>query len=206
MRPNEKLLDKAADLFLRYGVKSISMDDLARELGVSKKTIYQQVENKNDLVGKVMARQIENKRCAMADIVADSADAVDEMVRIARHVLSTFRHLSQSTLYDLKKYYRNIWDNWEVFHKSHLYNEIKRNIEKGIEEGLYRPDLEPEIIARLYVAKAVALTDEDIFPSNTFPREMVFRQYTRYHMRGILSAEGLKRFEMYLQEELTAQS
>ena len=197
MNNQQKLVETAADLFLRYGVKSISMDDISRELGISKKTLYQFVENKRDLVHQVMTAHLDSERCMMDDIRSEARDAVEEMVLIARYVLSIFKQLSPGTMYDLKKYYRKVWDEWEGFHKEHIFTKIKDNLTNGLSQGLYRESINPDVVARLYVAKAAVIKDEELFPPHQFKREDLFLQYVHYHMYGILSEKGRAKFNEY---------
>ena len=110
MELREKILLKVTELFMRYGVKSISMDDISSQLGISKKTLYQFVDNKKDLIQKVFERHIEEEMAAMKIIVNESENAVEEIVRIAQYVTQLLREMSPKTLYDLQKYYRSIWD------------------------------------------------------------------------------------------------
>jgi AcrR family transcriptional regulator len=200
MNDQEKLVRTATELYLRYGVKSVSMDDISRELGISKKTLYQYVENKRDLVQKVMASHLNSEKCMMEEIRGEARDAVEEMVLIARYVLSIFKQVSPGTMYDLKKYYRKVWDEWEVFHKEHIFKAIRQNLINGIDQGLYREKMNPDIVARLYVAKASVITDEEIFPPSMFKREELFLQYVHYHMHGILSNVGKEKFMEYINQ------
>ena len=101
----EKIIQKAAEMFITLGFKSVTMDDIARELGISKKTLYQYVENKNDLIGQIFQERIKNEKQCMADIREEATDAVDEILRIARYVIQELRQMSPTTMYDLRKYY-----------------------------------------------------------------------------------------------------
>ena len=192
MNQEQQLLVKAEELFLRYGIKSVSMDDIARELGISKKTLYQHVENKGDLVAKIGLRFLEQEVKDCEEIHKKSTDAIDEMLKIARNVIRHLRSLSSTTMYDLKKYYRETWQLFEQHNQQHIYAYIKANIERGQAEGIYRADADADIVARLYVGKSMLVTDEDVFPLQDYQRENLFEQYIQYHIRGIASADGLK--------------
>ena len=104
-----QILEKAEDLFLRYGLKSVTMEDIARKLGVSKKTIYQYVDNKTDLISKIMLAHIEEEKAMMEAAKNSSEDAIGEMFAVARYALQQLRQLSPTLMYDLQKYYSNIW-------------------------------------------------------------------------------------------------
>ena len=191
------ILEKVHELFMKYGLKSVSMDDISRKLGISKKTLYQCVENKRDLIKEVFQKHIEEEEAAISEIVAKSKDAVDEMIEIARFVTALLREISPTTLYDMQKYYGDIWGMMEALHQDHIYSVIKTNLDRGISEGLYRKDLNTDIIAKLYVGKTLLIVDEDVFPLKDYNKEKLYVEYVHYHLHGIALPKGLKLFEKY---------
>ncbi|MFT4664873.1 MAG: AcrR family transcriptional regulator [Polaribacter sp.] len=198
MGTKKKILLAIEQLFMKYGIKSVTMDDIARSLGMSKKTLYQYVDNKANLIHKVMEQHIETELEAMAQIRSESKDAIDEMLGISKHVTQMLREMSPTTVYDMHKYYRKTWDMVEAFHQEHIYEFIKINLEKGVKEGLYRKDFDPDIIAKFYVAKTLLVVDEEIFPLRNYNKEKLFNAFLEYHIHGVASAKGLKKLEQYL--------
>jgi len=192
MTVEEEILKKSEALFMRYGIKSITMDDLARQLGISKKTIYQYFENKKDLVLKMSLNHMEREKEATAIITTKAKNAIDEMLKIAKHVIRELRSLSPTALYDMKKYYREAWNVIEQFNQIYVYQCILKNLERGIEEGVYRKDMNLDIIAKLYVGKTSIIIDEELFPLNEYKREELFNEFIYYHIHGIASPQGLK--------------
>jgi TetR/AcrR family transcriptional regulator, cholesterol catabolism regulator len=188
-------------LFLRYGIKSVTMDDISRQLGMSKKTLYQFVDNKADLIKKVMQQHIDTEQEAMNQVRQQSNDAIDEMLGMGRYVTQMLREMSPSTVYDLHKHYRDTWEMVESFHQEHIYKCIKTNLENGVKEGLYRSDFDADIIAKLYVTKAMLLVNEDVFPLKNYNKEKLFKTLLVYHIHGVASAKGLKKLERYLLNE-----
>ena len=146
METGTRILDKSQELFLRYGIKSITMDDIARELGISKKTLYQYVDNKADLIQQIVVRFIQEEKERIGEICRQSTDAIEEMFNIASHVTQHLRSMAPSTMYDLQKYYREAWKMIEALNQQHIYNIIRENIEKGIRQGIYRKDINPDIM------------------------------------------------------------
>ncbi len=199
METKQRILNTAESLFMRYGLKSVTMDDVSRELGISKKTLYQFVENKKDLINAVIAATIQSEKEVMDQIQAESTNAIDEMLRIARHVTQKLREFHPGAVYDLQKYYREAWDLMNAFHEHYIFSTIKGNIERGQTEGLYRSDANSEIIARLYVGKTFDLVDESNFPLARYNRQKLFQEYILYHLRGIASTKGLKLLEKHCQ-------
>jgi len=191
------ILAKVHELFMKYGLKSVSMDDISRQLGISKKTLYQCVENKRDLIKEVFQKHITEEEAAINEIVVKSKDAVDEMIEIARFVTALLREISPTTLYDMQKYYGDIWGMMEGLHQDHVYSVIKNNLDRGITEGLYRKNLNTDIIAKLYVGKTMLIVDEDVFPLKDYNKEKLYLEYVHYHLHGIALPKGLKLFEKY---------
>ncbi len=202
MNQKEQILSGTETLFRRYGIKSVTMDDIARHLGISKKTLYQFVENKADLIDQIMTLHLEQEKVMVEEIHEKSVDAIDEILAIARHVIQQLRELSPSLMYDLQKYYKSNWDQMMQLHQVYIYDIIKGNIERGIKEGFYREDLNADIIAKLYVGKTMIVVDEDLFPLKNYNKENLFKEYIRYHIHGIASVKGLALFEKHVAEKI----
>lgn len=201
MELKQRIIHKTAELFMRYGIKSITMDDISRELGISKKTLYQYVDNKTDLIEQIFQAKIEQEKTLMAQIRDEAVDAVDEILKIAKYVIEEIHQLSPTTMYDLQKYYRSTWKAMEALHQQHIYTIIRENIIWGMEDGYYREEMNPDIIAKLYVGNSSIVCDEEIFPIRDYQMEVLFKEYISYHMHGIASPKGLALMEQYLAKE-----
>jgi len=173
------------------------MDDIAREMGMSKKTLYQYVDNKTDLIEQIFQQHAEEEKKVIERIRHDSADAIDEILRIARYVVAQMREMAPTTVYDLQKYYRNTWKQMDALHQRHVYTVIKDNLERGIRQGVYRSNLNPDIVAKLYVGKTSLVADEEMFPAREYNIQNLYWEYINYHIRGIASAEGQRLLEKY---------
>lgn len=186
---------------MRLGLKSVSMDDIARQLGMSKKTLYQFVSNKEELIGLVM----EQNRCRDMEIVLRSAeeatDAIDEFLRNSRYFIKEMREVSPTTLYDLKKYYTRIWEEQMQSHVDEFMEGIAQNIRRGLEEGLYRDNLIPAVIAKFYAQTVMAIADTSMFPARELPIDRIIHQHAVYHLHGILNKTGRKRLKEHLDRE-----
>lgn len=194
-----QILEKAEDLFLRYGLKSVTMDDIARKLGMSKKTLYHYVENKTDLVSKIMLAHIETEKAMMEEVRTNSGDAIEEMLKVGRHAVQQLRKLSPTLVYDLQKYYQNIWLLLQKLHRGHGQQMIQENIERGKIQGVYRADINAEILAKMYVMSTFSLVDEEIFPLKDFNKEKLFIEFIKYHIHGIASEKGLALYKKHVQ-------
>jgi len=201
MEPINKILSGTEQLFMRYGVKSMTMDSISKELGISKKTLYQFVDNKSDLIEQVFKWHLQEELVVLREIRENAKDAIDEILGIAKYGVQKLRELNPTTIYDLQKHYKEVWKLLESLHTEQVYTYIKENLEKGIEEGLYRSNLNPDIIAKLYGGKTVLVVNEDLFPLKEYNKEKLFEEYIQYHIHGVASAKGLKRLEKYLSKE-----
>ena len=153
MESKQNVLTKIEMLFFRYGVKSVTMDDISHHLGISKKTLYQYVDNKRDLIQQIFQKTINEEVLAIDQIVIDAKDAVEEILGSAVYITQQLRQISPQTLYDLQKYYRKSWQMMETYHKNYIQSIIKNNITRGINEGFYRKEIDADIISKLYVEK-----------------------------------------------------
>lgn len=197
----ENILRKTEALFFKYGIKSVNMDDIARELAISKKTLYQFFENKTDILKQLVERHVERDTVALHLNRLNAKNALEELLSFARHALQEISKFSSPTIiFDLQKYYPEIWQNFQDFQDKTLYLQVKENVQRGMKEGLYREDLDADIIAKLYVTKTFCVIDEDIFPTKQYDKVKLFKQYFYYHIRGIATAKGIKLLEKYLSE------
>lgn len=190
MNIKDTLLSTTFELFLKYGIKSVSMDDISKKLGISKKTIYNFVATKEDLVAHILENHITKDEAEILLILKESDDAIEEMVNITKHVLKFLRKMTPSLIYDLKKYHNASWEKIENHHFAFIQDVIRKNILRGQSEGLYRDDINPEIIAKLYVSKSNCIVDEESFPLTDFNRIDLFKQMIFYHLYGIVSQKG----------------
>lgn len=198
---NKKILEGTKGLFMKYGIKSVSMDDIARHLGMSKKTLYQFVENKEELIFESLSSYLEDEMVEVQKLSGRSRDVIDEMFNIARMAGRQLREINPATIYDLQKYYPEIWRKFKTKHEEYTYDKIKENIEKGIQSNLYRGDLDVDIATRFYIGKTLVLVDDKLFPASNFKKEEIFKEFITYHIHGIASPKGLVLLQKYLKEK-----
>jgi AcrR family transcriptional regulator len=187
-----KWLRQTEAVFLRYGIKSITMDDVARELGISKKTLYQFVENKDDLVRKVLERHILEEKDTCNIEFARASNAVEEIMIVIDHNSTQLQHMKANIVYDLQKYHRDAWLMMQEYQQGFLYEIVSRNLNRGISEGLYRADLHVDIVSRLHIVTSFQLFNEDIFPSEKYSKAVIFKEYLMHYLYGIMSEKGIK--------------
>ncbi|MDF1571670.1 MAG: TetR/AcrR family transcriptional regulator [Bacteroidales bacterium] len=196
----ERILNSALSLYSKYGIKSITMDDLCRELGISKKTLYRHVTDKQDLIRKVIDYEIELQRKSMEKMFRSEMNAIDELMHVNKQI-----HLSQSihspTFYfDLKKYYPAIYNEWVEYKRKKLYEMIMRNLEKGVAEGLFRQDMDARVISKLHVARVEMLHASGIVDEEELSAGRFIDEIFKYHIHGICNDKGLKYFRQQLDQ------
>lgn len=186
----EKWLRRTEDLFMRYGVKSLTMDDVARELGISKKTLYQFVENKDDLVVKVIERHLveEKERDCMNQ--GEAENALHEIFLVIQQSSKDFQRMKSNLIFELQRFHRAAWEKIQEYQQKHLFQVVLDNLHRGIREGLYRDNFHPDIVARLHNASVFLLFDETHFPSAKYSREEILREYLLHYLYGIVSDRG----------------
>lgn len=173
------------------------MDDIAKELGMSKKTIYQHVENKAELVKQTMQHYLGEERAQLEAILKTSKSSVDELIEMVAYFISQVREFNPSVLNDLQKYYPETWEIYNEYRFRFMLDMLTKNLERGVKQGLYRDDLNADVIARLYIGNVDVLINQDLFPSKKYVFSDAYKEYLNYHLRGIVSTKGLKYLEQH---------
>lgn len=187
-----KWLKRVEDLFMRYGIKSLTMDDVSRELGISKKTLYQFVDSKDDLVNKVLERHIEEEKSTCAHLAVGAGNAIEEMFMVIESNAQQLQQMKANVVYDLQKYHREGWEKIQSYQRGFLYDIVRTNLERGVREGLYRSDFDIDVTAKMHIALSFHLFDEDLFPQHHYPKEILFREFLLHYLYGIASDKGLQ--------------
>ena len=193
------ILDAAEELFKRYGTRSVTMNDVAKSLGISKKTLYQQIENKDDLVLKIAHRHTQRETGYICKKIELAENALAEMLQIVLHVQQTIETINPALLFDLQRFHRTAWKHFEAHQKDFIVTTIKANLLRGMAEGLYRANLRVDFISKIYIASIPIFNDHDFFPLDDFPRAELHFEWINYHVHGIVSPQGLVIWEDYLQ-------
>lgn len=186
----KEILDQVITLFMQYGIKSMTMDEIARQLGISKKTLYQYVANKNELVTKVMAMKLGEEKDCIYQLFESGSNPIDELMQITDFVRSNMKEIHPSVMFDLKKYHPDAWKLMQDHKESFIYNSIMHNLKKGVDTNLYRENLIPEIIAKLYLGMVNVIISGENFSESNYSQAELHEQMIRYHIRGIANENG----------------
>lgn len=187
----KNILVKVRFLYMKYGIKSVTMDDVARELGISKKTLYQYVTDKDDLVGKFVQNEIETRQKEICECIRIGYNAIEELFEISYLMSKIMKEQNPATEYDLKKYYPAHFQTIINSRRTGIYEYILLNLKKGKKEGLYREDLNEEIISKLYLSRVESIQLNDIYSVEEFTSNKIQNELFKYHIRGISTEKGI---------------
>ena len=188
----EKILEGCDKLFRKFGIKSLTMDDISRELGISKKTLYQYVTDKNDLVKQTFASILNSQNNRCLEIANSTKNPIEEILLITREVSHQMKGTNPSIFFDLQKYHPDAWRLFTEFSKDVVYNQLKTNLELGKSQGYYRPEIDTDILAKLYISMMQTLTNVDVFPQMDYNFTLLYNELIKYHINGICTPKGLK--------------
>ena len=188
----ERIVKSASNLFWRYGIKSVTMDDIAKELGISKKTIYQHYADKEAILKNVIIEEITSQRCEMELLDECSDNPIDQMIQATDHMRTAMVHMNPSLFYDLKKYYPESWGLFQSYKHEFIITSIRNNLYQGISEGFYRSDIDVEVLSLLRIEEFEIAFDPDIFPPDKFHMMRVQMQFVHHFLRGILTEKGFQ--------------
>jgi|SaaInl74LU_5_DNA_1037368.scaffolds.fasta_scaffold00220_8 TetR/AcrR family transcriptional regulator, cholesterol catabolism regulator len=187
-----EIIERASSVYMKYGVKSVTMDDLARELGISKKTIYKYFDDKSELVRSIVEMKTQMDKALCLNSTEHALNAIDQLLGISKLIVEHVGNVNPSVFFDLKKYHPDAWQIMEEHRWDFVLNMIIKNVEKGVEENLYRQNINPEIVGRMYVASIDNIFNPDIFPWPQFTFQAVYTEMIRFHIKGLVNADGLQ--------------
>ena len=194
------ILERVRELFYKYGVRSVSMDDVCRDINISKKKLYQFFSSKNELVEKLLELERQNFEIIFDTNNFDGVNAIDILLIVSKELGKRFRDVSPSMTFDLKKYYPDIYHTHVDERIEFIFGKIKINLDKGINQGVYRDDLSTELLARLYIRRLIDLHNPEIFPADKFSFQTLFDVMFDNFIRGIANESGINYYEQQKQK------
>ncbi len=197
MTHKEKIMSGAKELFARYGIKNITMDEIAKQLGVSKKTIYQEFPDKDSLVHSMMLADMEIHHKSFDEIYNSSDNLVDEIFTIMKKMTEIFSNCNPLMYYDLQKYYPQTWKLFADFRIKYILVKVERSIEEGKKDGLVREDVNTKILAHLRIEEITMAMQGQVFPHDKFNMLDVQLALTEHFLYGICTLKGHKLINKY---------
>jgi AcrR family transcriptional regulator len=198
MELQQRVLLKADELFRTYGIRSVTMDDIAKALGISKKTLYQSYSEKDILIQETVDMTISNHYSGILSCKGIAAEnAIHEQFAINELLGKMMHGINPIMFYDLQKYYPSIWNKFSEFRNTKVLAEIQDNISRGIKEGLYRNDFDVLVQSKMRLAEIDSCFKYDIFPPSNFSIVQVMKQSTEMFMYGMVTLKGYKLINQY---------
>jgi len=189
------ILDNTIELFGEFGIRNINMDDISRKVGISKKTLYQYVKSKEDLIETLFYYDQVKWDLEFSKLRIDELNAIEILLQVSLMVSEEMGKLNPKIKYELKKYYESIFTAFMAKKQNHIFEHISKNIAKGIREGLYRSDVNVDLVASLYVRTLVDMHNKDYCIIKNITFEEVFQVMFENHIRAISTPEGIEYFE-----------
>jgi TetR/AcrR family transcriptional regulator, cholesterol catabolism regulator len=197
MEAKERILIKAHELFNRYGIRSISMDDISVQLGMSKKTLYQYYVDKDELVNAVFEEIFNTNKAQCQESRNAGENVIHEVFLSFDRVQDMLSNMNPAVLFDMKKYHPTAFKKFQDFQNNFLYKMIKENIQRGMEEELYRADVDVEILTRFRLHSIMLSFDPEAFPSNKSQLVHIEQQLMEHFLYGLATVKGQKLIQKY---------
>jgi TetR/AcrR family transcriptional regulator, cholesterol catabolism regulator len=202
MEPQEKILKTSLELFFKFGIKRVTMDDIAKELGMSKKTIYQFFKEKDDLVNQLVIVEMQKQECVFKNIENQAQDPIHEIILISNTMREMMQHINPIFFLDLQKFHPKAFLEFQKFKSECAYHDLLRNINAGKNCGVYRNDVDEEFTAKYRLAQIDMLMFGDYFSfekiSFTKSHELLLEMF----VFGICTEKGHNLINEYKNESI----
>jgi AcrR family transcriptional regulator len=197
MEPLTKILSASAELFRQYGFKTITMDDIARRAGISKKTLYQHFANKHEVVNE----SITWYKCRVSEgcqaAIDASENAIDAMLRTQMLLDQTYKQMNPLALVEMQRFFP---DAYELFRTRLMEDDvamIRNNIQQGIEQGLYREGINPDFLARYRLETSLIMFQPNLLVNERYDLLFVTHEICEHFLYGIMTTKGEKYYQKY---------
>ena len=198
----DKIIIKSTELFLNLGFKSVTMDDISTEMGISKKTIYVYFKNKTKLVEAVTFYLFDTICHGIDCIFEKSNNPIEELYEIKMFVMHHLKNEKTSPQYQLRKYYFEIHEKLREKQFEKMHESVSKSLEHGKETGVFRNTINVDFISRMYFNGMTGIKDESIFPSSHFKMEDLMEDYLEYHLRAIVTEKGMKILTKFINNQI----
>ncbi len=185
---------------MRYGVHSVSMDDIAAQLGMSKKTLYQYYTDKEELVDVVLSALLENNRRQCLADRQKAENAIHEIFQAFDMMQEIFTNMNPSIVFDLEKYHPAVYKKFQQHKQIFLYQVIRQNLERGINEEVYRPEINVDVLTRFRIESMMLAFNSEIFPANRTQLVSIQEEILEHFLYGLSAIKGQKLIQKYKQQ------
>lgn len=197
METKDRILVKSHEQFNRFGIRSVSMDDIAAALGMSKKTLYQHFADKEELVSACFSQVMEHNRHQCLIDQKRAENPIHEFFLAFDMMQEMFANMNPSVLHEMEKYHPEAFKKFQDFKHGFMYNVITNNLERGIREELYRPDIDLDVLARLRMESVMLPFNATVFPNNRTHLMHIEEQLFDHFLYGIATTKGQRLIQKY---------
>lgn len=196
-----RILQKASELFLQYGVRSVTMDEIARELGMSKKTLYVHFPNKKKLVNATSYFVFDSIIKGILSIQDKNLNPIEELYEIKKFAAENLKDEKSAPYHQLQKHYPDIASKLIQEQQNLLVESIMENLRRGIKAELYRAEIPQDFISKVYLLGSMGIRQHDLFPKDEFSHSSLVEMHIEYHIRAIATAKGLQELEKQIMQK-----
>ena len=197
----QRIQKAAHDLVMQYGIRSVSMDDIAANLGMSKKTIYQYFKDKDELVEAVVEEVISTNQCACKADIDRSENAVHEIFLVMEMMAEMFKTMNPFILHDMQKYHPSAFSKFKKHKNEFLYNVCTQNLLRGVKEELYREELAVDILCRYRVETMFIPFSPEFQQSLKHSLGKIEEEILMHFLFGLVSQKGYKQIIKYREQK-----
>lgn len=194
------MLEQIKELFFEFGIKNLNMDDISRKLGISKKTLYRYVKSKEDLIEKLFEYELLKWIKNSEDIGSQNVNAIEKLFQVSMLVYEEMKRFNPMLMFELRKYYEQLFTKHHLRKLEYIGKSMKLNLEQGIEEGLYRRDVNNEAVVAIYMNYLLEIHSSELCKIADVTFDELFRIMFETHVRAISTPEGVAYFEMRKKE------
>lgn len=198
----ERILIKAEELFMQFGIRSVSMDDIANSLGMSKKTLYQYYADKDELVDAVVDGHIQSIQTDCVGCRQDAHDSIHEIFITLERIMDEFNNMNPMVLFDLEKFHYNSYRRFKDHKDKFMAQIVRDNIEWGIKEELYRSDINIDIMSKYRIESMMIPFNVAVFPPNKYKLAALSEEIILHFVYGIATIKGHKLIQKYNQQRI----
>ncbi len=201
MEVKEYIVEESDKLFCQFGFKSVTMDDIAKHLGMSKKTIYQHFSDKDELVNILIKEKLSMQEVAMDSCMTKARDAVEELFFAITSIHELLSNMNPKLFYDLQKYHPKAWLSFKAFKEQNLGKCIEANLKRGVSEGLYRSEIKTDILGQMRLEQVDLLFSQpNHYTVNKYSIIQVMVEITEHFLYGVCNTKGLEKINYYKQQ------
>ncbi|MFN5422370.1 MAG: TetR/AcrR family transcriptional regulator [bacterium] len=200
MDVKQRIIEQARALFFRLGIRSVSMDDIASHMGISKKTIYQHFTDKDELVESIVLAETNRMQNDCINLCNTAENAVHEIFKTMEMVVEQFRNINSIVLFDMQKFHFNAFKRFMEYRNNFLINIIANNLEKGVKEGNYRPDINIDVLSKFRLESMMLAFNLEAFPPDKYNAAEVTLIMIENFLYGVSTEKGFNKIEAYKKE------